>query len=98
MPLSVLEAMAANKAVVATNVDGTSEIVVNGETGILVQPGNAGSLAEAISAMLGDKQLRDQFGIAGGDRVRKLYTSQVMIAAYQSLYDMVAKTILGVPG
>jgi len=98
MPLSVLEAMAANKAVVATNVDGTSEIVVNGETGILVQPGNAGSLAEAISAMLGDKQLREQFGKAGGDRVRKLYTSQVMIAGYQSLYDMVAKTILGVPG
>ncbi len=52
MPLTVLEAMASGLPVIATRVSGTSEIIAHNETGILVEPGNVGQLAEAIKYLV----------------------------------------------
>ncbi|HEX2054828.1 MAG TPA: glycosyltransferase family 4 protein [Actinomycetota bacterium] len=65
MPLAVLEAMDAGIPVVATNVIGTSEVVVDGETGILVPPRNPKALAAAIEELLSDTGRRRLVGAAG---------------------------------
>ena len=56
--LSVLEAMASGVPVIASAVGGTQEIVAHEETGLLFQPGDAGSLAGEIIRLLGDEELR----------------------------------------
>jgi glycosyltransferase involved in cell wall biosynthesis len=68
-PLVVLEAMAHAKAVVATPVGGTAELVVDGETGVLVPPGDADALAAALAALLADPERARRLGEAGRERV-----------------------------
>ncbi len=91
LPLSVLEAMAAAKAVVATRIGGTDEVVIDGETGILVPPGDAAALASAIGTFLADPARARRAGEAGRDRLRARFTAQAMIdgvtAAYEELLD-----------
>jgi phosphatidylinositol alpha-1,6-mannosyltransferase len=66
-----LEAMAHGLPVVAGNVDATSEVVVDGETGYLVDPTSVRALVTAISRLLGDRDLRLLMGSAGRARVRE---------------------------
>jgi glycosyltransferase involved in cell wall biosynthesis len=87
MPLSVLEAMAAGKAVVATDVDGTKEVVVDGETGYLVPPRNAEQLARRIDDLLSDDDRRRLFGKQGRERVATTFTTEKMAHAYALLYQ-----------
>ncbi len=91
LPLSVLEAMAAAKPVVATRIGGTDEAVVDGETGILVPPGDASALAAAIRIFLSDREQARRSGEAGRDRLRARFTARGMIdgvtAAYEELLD-----------
>jgi spore coat protein SA len=68
----ILEAMAAARPVVATRVGGTPELVVHGETGILVERGDPGGLARALLAVLGDGRLRDALGRAARRRLESL--------------------------
>ncbi len=63
--LTALEAMAHGKPVVASAVGGLPEIVIEGETGRLVRPGQADELAGAVSELLGDAELRARLGVAG---------------------------------
>ena len=56
--MSAIEAMACQLPVVATHVGGVAEVVEQGKTGILVAPGDAGALAEAIVCLLGEEKLR----------------------------------------
>jgi glycosyltransferase involved in cell wall biosynthesis len=66
------EAMAHARPVVATAVGGLAELVADGETGLLVPPGDAKALRAAIDTLLADKELRRRFGEAGRERVREL--------------------------
>ncbi len=68
-----LEAMACGVPVVATSVGGLAESVVNQVTGLLVPPHNPALLARALRALLGDEVRRQQFGVAGQDRVHIRY-------------------------
>ena len=91
LPLSVLEAMAAGKPVVATRIPGTDEAVADGETGLLVTPGDAPALAAAIRAFLSDPVRARRAGEAGQDRVRTQFSARAMVdgvaAAYEELLD-----------
>jgi len=89
-PLAILEAMAAGRAVVATAVDGNAEAVLDGETGYLVPPKDAGALAEKISALLERKDLREQFGRAGRERAEQYFSAATMAAAYRKLFNRFA--------
>jgi glycosyltransferase involved in cell wall biosynthesis len=73
-PLVVLQAMAAGVPVVASGVGGVPELVVDGETGLLVPPGDVAALADALRNLLRDKGLRDRMGAAGRARVERAFT------------------------
>jgi glycosyltransferase involved in cell wall biosynthesis/predicted LPLAT superfamily acyltransferase len=64
MPVSVMEAMDAGKAIVATRVGGIPELVQHGVEGLLVEPGDAAALATALSAVLDDENLRGRLALA----------------------------------
>lgn len=65
VPVVLMEAMAAGVPVVATRIAGVSELVEDGRSGLLVPPGNAHALAEAMTTLIGDAALRRQFGGVG---------------------------------
>ena len=67
--LTLLEAMAAALPVVATDVGGNREVVIAGETGFLVPPGDPAALARALITLLSDPARASQFGAAGRSRV-----------------------------
>jgi sugar transferase (PEP-CTERM/EpsH1 system associated) len=90
LPLSVLEALALERPVVATNVGGMPEIVQDGVTGYLVPPADPGALADRILRLLRDARSAAQMGRAGRKRVEAGFGLEQMIGEYQSLYDAVA--------
>jgi glycosyltransferase involved in cell wall biosynthesis len=87
LPLSVLEAMAAGKPVVATAVGGTDEAVVHGETGLLVPPADPAALAAAIRAILTDPAMAERLGMAGRARVQREFSVARMTAEVSAVYE-----------
>jgi glycosyltransferase involved in cell wall biosynthesis len=90
LPMSLLEAMAHGRAVVATPVGGTPEVVVDGETGLLVPPRDPAALAEALSRLVADAGLRGRLGAAGRRRVEERFTATEMERRVLDIYDEVA--------
>jgi glycosyltransferase involved in cell wall biosynthesis len=70
-PLSVLEAMAACRPVVASDVGGVPEAITHDETGLLVPPGNPDALAAALARLLDDAPTRRRLAISGWQSVNK---------------------------
>ena len=87
LPLVVLEAMAHAKPVVATRVGGTDEVVVDGETGLLVPTGDSDALARALSQLLADPTRATRLGEAGRTRVLAEFGAASMAARVLELYD-----------
>jgi glycosyltransferase involved in cell wall biosynthesis len=87
LPVSVLEAMAAELPVVASGVGGLPELVVDGETGILVPPGAPEPLAAALGRLVEDRDLRRRFGAAGRTRAEALFDLAVFRRAHVELYE-----------
>ncbi|UCD63465.1 MAG: glycosyltransferase family 4 protein [Candidatus Zixiibacteriota bacterium] len=86
-PLSVVEAMAAGRPVVATDVGGLSEIVTPGETGFLVEPKNSSAMADRIAELLRDRELRRDMGEAGRRIARDRFSLSTMMRQYQNLFE-----------
>ena len=84
--IAILEAMAARKAVVASQVEGIPEIVVDGVTGILVPPREHGAIANAVCRLIGDASARKQMGIAGRERVEREFNIRRTTRAHEALY------------
>jgi glycosyltransferase involved in cell wall biosynthesis len=79
MPNVVMEAMALGKAVVATDVNGARELMLDGSTGTIVPPRDPAALAAAISVLIDDRELCEDFGVAGLARVKKEFTIPAMV-------------------
>jgi len=90
MPITVLEAMAHRKPVVATPVGGTPELVVDGETGLLVPPRDPEALAEALRSLVADPKRARRLGEAGYARVAERFTVERMTTRVLEVYDEVA--------
>jgi glycosyltransferase involved in cell wall biosynthesis len=86
LPVSVLEAMAAELPVIASAVGGMSELVVDGETGLLVPPGDADELAAALGRVIADRNLRRRFGAAGRARAEELFDLRTFHREHMELY------------
>ena len=86
MPNVVLEAMAAALPVVTTQVEGTSALIKQHQTGILVPPKSTPELAGAIALVLADPTQARVMGVAAQDVVRKEFTWDGMVEAYNELY------------
>lgn len=86
LPLVVLEAMAAGLPVVATRIGGTDEAVEHGVTGLLVEPGDAGALAEAVHALLANPARARAMGLAGRESFVVGFEARRMVADTLALY------------
>lgn len=87
MPNVALEAMAASLPVVATAVGGTPEVVIDGETGILVPSRDAIALAEALSALINDPIKAKAMGHAGRQRIETHFSLTTTVQQTELLYD-----------
>ncbi len=85
-PNALLEAMAAGKPVVAARSGGIPEVVADGETGLLVEPGDAAGLGSALARLASDPSLRSRMGEAGRARARERHSIGDFVRAYESLY------------
>jgi L-malate glycosyltransferase len=83
---TIQEAMACGLPVVATQVGGADELVVDGQTGILVPPGNPEAFADALATLVHDVELRKRFGGAGHARARSHFGLGRMIREYEDMY------------
>jgi glycosyltransferase involved in cell wall biosynthesis len=86
LPVSVAEAMAAGLPVVASAVGGVPELVVDGETGLLVPPGDPELLASALGSLLADPGLRRRMGSSGRERAEELFDLAAFLRAHVELY------------
>ena len=85
----ILEYMASSKPAVATEVGGNPEIVIHGETGLLVPPADSHALASAILSILEDKEAASRLGIAGRRRVEERFSLDGMLKNYENLFEQV---------
>ncbi len=89
LPNAVMEAMAARRAVIATRVGGTEEVVEEGVTGRLVRPGDAEGLARAMEALILDPETRRRHGDEGRRRIVSRFGADRMVESTMRLYDEV---------
>lgn len=85
--LVLLEAMAAQRAIVATCVSAIPEIVIDGQTGFLVPPRNPELLAQAVIQLLVNPDLRNQFGAAGYARLLQEFSVEKMLDRTEAVYQ-----------
>lgn len=88
-PRSILEAMSASLPVVASDVGGCREAVVNGETGFIVPPNDADALDRALGELLGDPEKLARMGRIARERYLAEFTLEGMVERYLDLYDSV---------
>ena len=88
LPMALLEAMAAGKAVIATNV-GDVHTVVNEHTGILIEPANANQIANSLTELANDTALIQQYGDTAKHYVEEHFSSYAMAKSYATIYDQV---------
>ena len=91
--LSILEALALSRPVVASNVGGIPEVITDGVTGVLVPPHDPDALAAAIVRLLRDHPLADTLGRAGHDMVHDRFDIGTMVGLVQQIYEEGARTV-----
>lgn len=87
--IGLLEALAAGKACVATDVGGIGDVVKDGVSGLLVPPADAGAIRDAVAKLLDDSQLRKRMGEEGRRLVREKFSVDVMAEKVAALYGEV---------
>jgi glycosyltransferase involved in cell wall biosynthesis len=87
LSMALLEAMAAGKPVVATRVGGNSELVLDGDTGFLIDAESPQSISDRVVQVLRDKEGAARMGNRGRSRVQDKFSFRAMVDAYQSHYE-----------
>lgn len=87
MGVALLEASACGKACIGTNVTGIRDIIINGETGILVPPSDSQALADSISALVASPEERKRLGTNARKRVEQNFSIEREVKAHEALYE-----------
>jgi glycosyltransferase involved in cell wall biosynthesis len=90
-PTTVLEAMASGRPVITTAIGGMRDMIQDGVSGLLVEPGDSEGLAGALTKVLADSELRAKLGASGGERVRQ-FTASAVVTQLEQVYTMVASS------
>jgi len=88
--LGLLEAMAAGKPVVATDVGGAQEVVIDGRTGVLIPPASSSAIGTAVAGLLDDPERQSTLGQAARRHVVRDFGLQQSMDAYRHLYEALA--------
>lgn len=86
-PKSVLEAMSSGLPVVATDIRGSREAVVHGQTGLIVPPRNAHALSEAVSQLVDHPEKAKAMGVASRTRVLEMYDERILHKRFVGVFD-----------
>jgi len=86
LPIAVLEAMAAGRAIVATDAEGIADCVAHGREALLAPRRDPAALARALEEVLGDADLRRRLGEAARERFEREFRAERMLRAYEDLY------------
>lgn len=86
--MSILEALAAGKAVVASRVGAIPDVIRDGETGLLFDAQDKAALAEAMARVAGDGALRIRLGRSAAKLIRDSYSAEKMTSRYRQLYQV----------
>jgi len=87
VPLALLEAMLAGKPIVATAVGEVPTVLDGGHAGVVVRPGDAAALADALASLLSDPAEARRLGAAAAARASEAYTLSSMLDRYAALYE-----------
>ncbi len=90
----VMEAMASGRPVIASRIGGMPELVAHGDTGLLVPPGDANALGDAIQRLLTDRELRERMGEAGRRRIGRFQASAIVPQVEQVYQDLLQRAPL----
>lgn len=88
----VIEAMAMGKPVIASRVGGVPEIVMHGETGILVPPKDSAAIQQALEQLIHDQEKRKQMGIEGRKRVEQHFSLEKTVRSTEHAYEKILTT------
>ena len=91
LPYTVIEAMGTGTPVVASDVGGIPEEVVDGVTGCLVPPADAPALAQAVTCILQSDDTRLAMGSESRKRVAQLYGMATFVQEYERLYERISR-------
>ena len=91
-PVTLIEALAAGRSVVATTVGGVPDVVDDGETGFLVGPGDTDALAERLALLAHDPARREEMGRLGRERVLRRYAVERLVEDVDALYRELLET------
>ena len=86
-PVSIIEAMASGKSVIATDVGGVADLITDGKNGFLVKSDDAESFSNKLADLLADKDKRSRFGSSGREEVRVKYSKERLLNDLESLYE-----------
>ncbi|MBO1255950.1 glycosyltransferase [Alteromonas sp. 5E99-2] len=88
-PIAILEAMAMKKAIVSTNVNGIPEAIIDGESGLLVNPHQPSELADKVSLLIKDEKQRQSLAENARNRVVQHFNLTVFVKRFSDLYQSI---------